>query len=75
MTPAENPRRMRMAFSFASAPSFGKEEGIDVAGCDLCKLHAQARAHFGGHERIGIGKRRGLAPELLESLARHHVRC
>src|SRR5206468_3316078 len=36
----------------------------DVAGCELRELRAKTRAHFGGHERIGISKRRGL---LLDS--------
>src|SRR5438876_8095015 len=37
-----------------------EEEGVDVARCDLGKLHAQARAHLGCHEWVGIGKDCGL---------------
>src|SRR6266850_1828714 len=37
-----------------------EEEGVDVSGCDLSELYTQSRARLGGHERVGIGKRRGL---------------
>src|SRR5882672_12851123 len=38
----------------------GEKEGVDVTGCDLRELYAQPRAHFRGHERVGIRKDRSL---------------
>src|SRR6267142_991240 len=37
-----------------------EEESVDVSRCDLRELHAEACAHFSGHERVGIGEGRGL---------------
>src|ERR671919_1031326 len=38
----------------------GEEERIDIAGRQFSKLCTQASAHFGGHERVGVGERRSL---------------
>ena len=59
VTPGEHPRDAdRVLVCLGAAVS--EEEGIDVSGRNLRELHAQARAHVGGHERVGIGERRGL---------------
>src|SRR5882724_362093 len=42
VTPAEHPRDANRIFVRLSA-AVGEEEGVDVAGCDLRKLHAEAR--------------------------------
>src|SRR5260370_3889923 len=63
MAPAEHSRDAYGVFVCLRA-AVCEEERIDVAGCDLRELHSQTRAHFGGHERVSIGKRRSL---LLDS--------
>ena len=46
----------------------GEEEDVDVAGRDLGQLRAEARARLGGHERVGVGQRLGLALDRLDHL-------
>ena len=46
----------------------GEEEGVDVAGRELGQLRAEARARLGGHERVDVGQRLGLALDRLDHL-------
>ena len=57
---------MRIAFSLASAPPLVKKKTSMSPGRDLRQLLAQPRARLGGHERIGVGQRRGLLLDRLD---------
>ena len=50
-------RASLMAFSLASAPPLVKKKVSISPGVDFGELRAEARANFGGHERIGVGER------------------
>ena len=57
---------MRIAFSFASAPPLVKKKTSMSPGQICASFWPSLRAHFGRHERVGVGERRRLILDRLD---------